>query len=226
MIFNGTVSGSGFTHVPGGSEHADKSVFSFHYYCWWFDASNPTAFQKRTCDEGFGPKVFNQALEEARVLGGSTMLTEWGQGCDPTYGNSAECDPVMNLADEYLVSWIDWYWTGPLMNGWQATDESIAIYSRTFAKSVAGKPTKMQYDSKTLLFLLCYDIDSSITAPTEIYANFDIHYVHGVDIRVSGSAASDLQLEVKAEQNTIIASYTGGEESPLDVCITVIPKLK
>lgn len=79
MIFNGTVTGSGFTHVPGGKNYADKSVFSFHYYCWWY--TDGEGLEKRTCDDKFGPKVFDEAVENARVLGGSTMLTEWGQVC-------------------------------------------------------------------------------------------------------------------------------------------------
>ena len=58
MIFNGTITGSGFTHVPGGPEHADHSVFSFHYYCWWFTTGD--GLERRTCDKHFGPRVFAQ----------------------------------------------------------------------------------------------------------------------------------------------------------------------
>jgi hypothetical protein len=54
----------------------------------------------------------------AQVLGGASMLTEWGQGCEfPAGTETGECDPVMDLADAHLFSWIDWYWTGALMNG-------------------------------------------------------------------------------------------------------------
>ena len=226
MIFNGTISGSGFTHVPGGSQYADKSVFSFHYYCWWFDSSTPSVLQKRTCDERFGPKVFDQAVEEARVLGGSVMLTEWGQGCDPTNGADAQCDPIMDMADERLVSWIDWYWTGPLMNGWDATDGAVAIYSRSFAKSVAGTPTKMKYDSTNLNFELCYTINPTIILPTVIYGNFDVHYVNGVNVAVSGSAAEYLDVAIgDNEPNEITVTYTGDRTSFfLDACISVYPK--
>lgn len=27
--------GSGFTTVPGGPAYVDRSVFSYHYYCWF-----------------------------------------------------------------------------------------------------------------------------------------------------------------------------------------------
>ena len=46
------------------------------------------------------------------------MLTEWGQGCQFSDSSSTgECDPVMDLADERLMSWIDWYWSSQLVDG-------------------------------------------------------------------------------------------------------------
>jgi endoglycosylceramidase len=65
MIFNGTLSGSGFTAVPGGAQYASKSVFSFHYYCWWY--GDGKKFNRHTCDKMFGPKVFDQVAEDVRV---------------------------------------------------------------------------------------------------------------------------------------------------------------
>lgn len=56
MIFNGSILGSGFDAVPGGAEWAHKSVYSFHYYCWWYN-DNPSDMTKKTCDQVFGPKV-------------------------------------------------------------------------------------------------------------------------------------------------------------------------
>lgn len=45
------------------------------------------------------------------------MLTEWGQGCQLSQNQTGECDPIMDLADSRLMSWIDWYWTGALLDG-------------------------------------------------------------------------------------------------------------
>ena len=47
------------------------------------------------------------------------MLTEWGQGCQfaSDSSNTGECDPVMDLADSRLISWIDWYWSEALLKG-------------------------------------------------------------------------------------------------------------
>lgn len=71
MIFNGTLTGSGFTHVPGGEQYANMSVFSFHYYCWWYGGGGE--YNRQTCDRMFGPKVFDQAAEDVRV---STTVQE------------------------------------------------------------------------------------------------------------------------------------------------------
>jgi hypothetical protein len=65
-----------------------------------------------------------------QVLGGAGMLTEWGQGCQfsSSGGDSTgECDPIMDLADSRLSSWIDWYWSGPLMDGTKLCLNSTAV---------------------------------------------------------------------------------------------------
>jgi endoglycosylceramidase len=227
MIFNGTVSGSGFTHVPGGHEHADKSVFSFHYYCWWFSPDQPDQMVKQTCDRMFGPKVFDQVKEDVRILGGSAMMTEWGLGCDPTYGITEECNPIMDLADEHLFSWTDWWWTGPLMSGWNAAPEAIAFYSRTYAQAVAGKPTKMKFEADSLNFELCYDVNPTISSPTEIFASSSLHYTSGFNIRITGNAASFMDAKISSDDSSkILVSYSGPAESSelLSCCINVSPK--
>jgi endoglycosylceramidase len=56
QIFNNTVVGSGFDHVPGGAANAAHSVLSFHAYCWFFDIGDghPSALRKGLCDQLFG----------------------------------------------------------------------------------------------------------------------------------------------------------------------------
>ena len=54
------------------------------------------------------------------------MLTEWGQGCAPSSGLVDECHAVMDMADEYLVSWIDWYWQGELFSKYANSQPSNA----------------------------------------------------------------------------------------------------
>jgi endoglycosylceramidase len=224
MIFNGTVTGSGFTHVPGGEQFADKSVFSFHYYCWWWSPDGQLT--KETCDKMFGPKIFDQATENVRIMGGSAMMTEWGLGCDPGYsGYEDECAPIMDLADEHLISWTDWWWTGPLMSGWNVKPEAVAVYSRTFAQSVAGTPTKMKYNSKNQDFELCFQVDPSISAPTEIYFNGEVHYPSGVRVLVTGSAASKMKVDVVT--NRVLITYESSESpfpDSLSSCVYITKK--
>ena len=53
MIFNGQVSGSGFDQVPGGPEWSDKSVLSYHYYCWLQRGGDDPLkwYEKGVCDK-------------------------------------------------------------------------------------------------------------------------------------------------------------------------------
>jgi len=230
MIFNGSVTGSGFTQVPGGEEFRTKSVFSFHYYCWWFTEDDKD-LQKVTCDKKFGPKIFDQVEEDISRLGGSAMLTEWGQGCNPQSNWTAECDPIMDLADEHLLSWTDWYWTGALMDGWQPTDMGISTYSRTFAQSIAGTPTKMKFNDQTKIFDLCYDVNTDINAPTVIFANRAVHYSDGIHHSISGSMVDFMTVNMhNYDENIITVQYnynsntSGSLPDTRDVCIHLFGK--
>lgn len=222
MIFNGSVMGSGFSQVPGGDKYRGKSVFSFHYYCWWYTGEGN--LEKVTCDDMFGNKVFDQVSTDIQQLGGSAMLTEWGQGCEPYNGNDGECQPIMNLADDHLLSWIEWYWSGRLMNGWDTDAQSISTFSRTFAQVVAGIPTKMHFNSKSLDFELCYDVDVDIVAPTIIYLNNAVHYVHGVMVHVSGEYAPYMHVMIgDADSNTIeiTSSKASSDVMNKNVCVYI-----
>jgi endoglycosylceramidase len=226
MIFNGTISGSGFTHVPGGEKFKSKSVFSFHYYCWWF--GNDGEYNKQTCDRMFGPKVFDQVAEDVRVLGGSSMLTEWGQGCDPDTGLIEECNAIFDLADEHFMSWASWYYFDSQEIG-NVSDKTIEVYSRTYAQRIAGIPTKMKYDYESHDFDLCFNVNPTISEPTEIYANFALHYANGVNVSVQGSAANDIKVLISPESNMITLLYAPVSEGvknfeSLSSCIRVTPK--
>lgn len=48
---------SGFTHVPGGEAYANRSAYSFHYYCWLAqkDRQGPyKPLEKAECDGSHG----------------------------------------------------------------------------------------------------------------------------------------------------------------------------
>lgn len=122
------------------------------------------------------------------------------------------------------------YWQGELFSQWKPSEEAIAVYSRTFAQAVSGIPTRMSFNPKTAQFELCYLIDSTITAPTEIYGNFKVHYPEGVVVSVTGGAAASISIEVDAANNMIYARHIPVSGMPLplstetDCCVLVTKK--
>ena len=122
------------------------------------------------------------------------------------------------------------YWQGELFSTWAPSEAAISVYSRTFAQSVAGTPTQMTYDPDSAQFDLCFNIDTSISAPTEISANFNVHYTKGVEVTVSGSAAPFVTIDVSDAFNMIYVSYTPSSaiEEKLksnDICVRVTKKV-
>ncbi len=196
MIFNGEYTGSGFDHVPGGPDVGlSTSVFSFHYYCWWYnDQSND--FQRKTCDHIFGPKVFHQVAKDIKKIGGAMMLTEWGQECN--FNNDgvdsdplSECNQIMDLADRNLISWTDWYFGGNLNDYWNLSENANRLFSRTYARSIAGKPISMHFNVTNKQFDVCFEIDSTLvtSTETEIFARMEMYYPNGVDVSLTPNLA-------------------------------------
>ena len=64
MVFDGKITGSGFDHVPGGPQYANRSAFSFHYYCNTFvsDYQTNPIMRQVVCDDIVGPLVFEGAI--------------------------------------------------------------------------------------------------------------------------------------------------------------------
>jgi hypothetical protein len=119
------------------------------------------------------------------------------------------------------------YWQGELFSRWNPSDEAISVYSRSFAQAVAGTPTSMTFDPQSAQFQLCYVVDPTIIAPTEIYGNFKVHYPNGVDVAVTGAAAESISVEVDAANNMIYARYTlptSPKSGGNDCCVIVTKK--
>ena len=54
----------GFTAPPGGPEYLDRTVLSWHYYCWAIGFGGDDDFDpvlRAACDDFFGPMVFREA---------------------------------------------------------------------------------------------------------------------------------------------------------------------
>jgi endoglycosylceramidase len=234
MIFNGDIIGSGIEHVPGGDAYRDKSVFSFHYYCWWLTDDSVMDLKKQTCDEAFGPKVFNQAKRDTVHTGGAAMVTEWGQACDFNNANNTlvnECNVIMDLADSHLIAgWTDWYFGESLTYNFAISENAAAIFTRTYAKSVAGVPQNMSYNAETKEFSLCYELAEKGGLPakapaaqeTEIFVSFDRHYAAGADIVLT----SNLQLVSEDHANNLVVIKPAASVGLLREvgCVSISPK--
>ena len=81
-----SVLGPGFSSPPGGPAYLNRTVMSYHYYCWalgYASSEQSDPVLTTLCDEILGPMVFKTVDARARELGGSaTMLTEFGE-CNP-----------------------------------------------------------------------------------------------------------------------------------------------
>merc|ERR1712241_46502 len=174
-----SVLGPGFTAPPGGADYLNRTVMSYHYYCWALGYSSDQEFDpvlRTVCDEVLGPMVFNTVSARAAELGGSgTMLTEFGE-CTPSYSHpdyqgTIECNTVLDEADRHLQSWSYWdtasggvFWSGDEVNL-----EAVKVFSRPYPPATAGTPVSLQYDTATRVMEFSYQPNLQILSPTELY---------------------------------------------------------
>lgn len=191
MIFDGKTAGSGFTHVPGGAAHANTSVFTFHYYCKSFVPHYETepTLTKAVCDDAVKPLVFEAAKKETRRLGGAAFMSE-GLSCDFEQKDArAECEAVMAALDKQLMSYTDYADSqGDTFAPSQAQQEG---WARSYARAVAGTPLNMSFDAASKAFELCYTIDASIAAPTEVFASRTYSYPQGRAVRTTANLRAE-----------------------------------
>ncbi|EDQ88157.1 uncharacterized protein MONBRDRAFT_9488 [Monosiga brevicollis MX1] len=178
MIFNNTIVGSGFEHVPGGSVHSNTSILSFHLYCWLYDigAGQPNNLRREGCEQLFDPQVFEAVLHDIETLGGSAMLTEFGATtCDVDRGSGRECGRIMDLADQYGFSYTMWPADEGYSDqtGWNVSFYRAQGYDRPLAVAVAGEVTTLAFNhtAPDARFELCFEPDPKVTAPTILYAS-------------------------------------------------------
>jgi endoglycosylceramidase len=233
--FNGTGTfGTGFDTVPGGPAFVNKSVLSWHYYCWLLGTgkaeSRPYKFiQRLFCDGILGTSVFNNVVRDVKKTGGSSFMTEFGI-CETNtkYNKSTgniECNYVMDMADEFLQSWAYWdlwiYFTPGGAVNWTAADAFI----RPYARATAGIPKSMKFDIESRIFRLDYEADPKIKAPTVIFIP-KFKYPKGISVLASheldwafDSNASELL--VKLKKNNSVSAQGG---VLIRVSVVVTPK--
>ena len=196
MLFEGKIAGSGFTQVPGGPEYRNRSCFSFHYYCASFvpDWEHKPTEQKLICDHVTGPLVMEAVKKDLKTLGGAQMMTE-GIACGD---NKTECATVMGMLDDHLFSYTSY---ADSQGSTFDPDPSMqAAWARTYARAIAGMPLSMHFDPISKKFEFCFEMDTSITEPTEIFASLTYSYTSGRNItttsnlKVSESSGDSVQV--------------------------------
>lgn len=196
-------------HVPGGPQFADRTVLSYHYY-------RPP--QRADVDT-----VMTRRIKDAKRLGGCGLfMTEWemwhGDGSEKRLN---EMWNTVEAADRHLQNWTGWAYKS-FAQGKGSADGSLfddgsgkrravfeEMWSRTFARAVAGKVCSMIFDRKSARFELVFEVDDAIQGPTEIGIVQSIWYPNGfaVDIKPPGCASwrveddSTILIDVNGEVN-------------------------
>jgi len=190
IMRNGKYIGTGFDKVPGGDEFRNRSVLSFHYYCWYVSygmaPKNESAFFKFACDQALAPHVFKAMDQDVAQTGGSLFMTEFGN-CKPDGNPASFCEietkTAMDLADDHFVSWTYWV-SGFFKSDGNIDWDVVEAFCRPYARAIAGLPKLMYFDTVSGTFTLQYVQDRNITAPTEVYIPL-VHYPDGFKVQLT-----------------------------------------
>ena len=194
-----SVLGPGFSAPPGGEAYLNRTVMSYHYYCWALGYSSDQEFDpalRFVCDDVLGPMVFNTAGARAEELGGSArMLTEFGE-CNPDishpdYQGTIQCEAVLAEADKHLQSWSYWdtasggiFWDGEGEVNWN----TVKVFTRPYPPATAGTPVSLSFDPDTVVMEYSYLPSLQIISPTEVYVP-SLIYPGGANVHTSDHAA-------------------------------------
>merc|ERR1719481_1515601 len=217
--------GPGFTNPPGGPDYLNRTVLSWHYYCWaigYGESDGDYDPQVRAlCDDYLGPMVFDTVIARAKELGGSaSMLTEFGI-CVPKYDQpdsegTIECNFVLDQADSHFQSWSYW----DTASGYALWDSEglpdlniVKVFSRPYPQATAGNPVRLHYDFTTRTLEYVYKPNLSIRAPTVLFVS-PLIYEEGYEVE----ASENLSWEVDPDnQGRILVEASTDEESMVKI---------
>jgi hypothetical protein len=165
-------------------------IFSNTQNLFFLTDPNLTSWEYGLCD-GLDIEYFAMRWNDIEKIGGSWFLTEFGL-CDEQ--DPQECAMTMNRADEYFASWLYWdYSDGGFFNASGLPKEgNVRLFSRTFARRIAGTPRHMEFDPESAFFELEFTPSVSVAEYpyTEIYLNEKYHYPQGFQVEVSPTKAA------------------------------------
>lgn len=148
---------------------------------------------------------------------------------------------VTSKADYYLQSWTYWQFklfedittTGPQESFYKGNDlevEKVKALSRTYARATSGVrrvttnhqiPTHMSFDPLTALFELKFNLNTSISAPTEIYLNYKMHYPKGYTVALNPEGIAKWE---STEPNIIHIVPTSNAVDGAELSVTISKK--
>jgi len=157
------------------------------------------------------------------------MLTEFGAMGNETYA-LANLRSMDDVSDALFQSWSYWQFKlfqdittqGPaesFYTGDQLEVEKVKTLSRTYAQAVAGTPIKMQFVPESSVFQLIYQVNTTITAPTEIFLNEAFYYPNGFTITILPKTAATWT-KVSRNYITVTTSSTATQGQQIQVVIT------
>ena len=217
MVLDGPMLGSGYDSVPGGSEYVNRSCFSYHYYCKTFSPNYETnPLGQKFCDSAIGPSIFSSVSSDLKKIGGGQMMTE-GLSCGDD--SPDECRRTMSMLDDRFYSYADY--ANSQGDDWGLSDARRLEWARPYARAIAGRPTKMNFDAEGRVFEFCFEVDDSIEASTEVYTSAAYVYEKtGFELVVEGNVKVDEDGD-EEDGNLLHLTSTGGGGT---ACVHIYPK--
>ncbi|EAL72387.1 hypothetical protein DDB_G0270074 [Dictyostelium discoideum AX4] len=214
--------------TPGGVQYNDRQVLSYHIYCATDRDGNPR--HEYVCD-GEDDIFLVSAMKDLKQTGGGGFMTEFGAVSNGT--NSIEMlNYLTGSADKYLQSWT--YWQLKYYNDITTAGSTESLYlpngeldipkitalSRTYAQAIAGVPLSMSFNPANSDFSFSYNINTTITQPTQIYLNQDIYYPNGFTTNIiTGTATVSIP-----QKNLIYILPNSNTINQSTITITILKK--
>ena len=204
----------GFNNTP------EKSFLNDHSYCCEVGPDickngEPSLQNATTICKAFHKHKVEVRSDDAERLGIGLFFTEFG-ACSGSDACVQEILSAVEAFDSKALSWAYWQYKGYnditttgsdteglwYSNGTLQSNKVMAL-SRTYFQAVQGKPLSIEFNNGT--FQGCYELNSTIKYPTEIYFNKELYYPNGFQISVSREGA-----KISTALNRIFVTFSSG----------------
>lgn len=201
----------GFTHAPGGDEFSNKSSLAWHCDCLTSVTPEETYFTWKT--------------DEMKRLQVGGFVTE-------VVGDSGRCD----ILDKFKISWMqfsykifsDLTWDNSGLFYRPCDDPSdinaclnvpeVKVWSRTYAKAVAGVTQSFSFNSTTKVAELKYTSKPDCSLPTVLFASESWIYDNGFNVEVSPQEFATWRYQEPDHVEVFVSS-----PQPVKVTVTITP---